>query len=243
MKITKVLVASIFSYIISSNVFAATVKSATTPLSGTYSQIQIQTCSADNTNVLPTGYQSTYTNHQIGTITYTADPGSYTGTTALQGISGWLATTALKAFPTPVPLFSGVTADPTSPTIKLVETPIEWGTASIQSTNGVITSPYASVVNPVMAPEVGYFILTSFTYAVPANNNGNKIGYAYYYIKTGKTNWIRFTSYTSNTTATTRAISGTYMGTGTQVMSITPPLSAVPTNYNFDCIVSGILTQ
>ena len=238
MKITRILGALLLTCVVFSNAFAATVKSAIYPLNGTYTNHSINTCSASVS--VPSNMASSYTSHQVGIDTFTPDV-TYSGSTTLAALNLWLASNALKGFVSPVPLFTA-NQDPTAAAgVKLSETPIEWGTDTSLAINATITSPFTGLPPLTNNPEIHYFVLTSYKYSVPANNNNVQTGYAFYQIKTGESNWRRILGFQNGTTAA-KMVSGSYIGTSSQTLTYTNPPSA-PTNFIFDCMNSGIVSQ
>lgn len=221
------------------NAFAATVKSPAYPLNGSYTNHQISSCTADIASNLPATYASSYTNHQVGVLTYVSDTASYNGSTSLQGLTGWLATAALRVFPSPIALFNSSQDPSASVGTKLNETPIQWGTQTFQSANADITSPYATLPSFYIGPEKSYFVMTSYKYAFPANIGNVQTGYAFYNIKAGKTSWNRYLVYSPNISTTARLISASYAGNFTNSLTFSPN----PSSFIFDCLESGIVTQ
>ena len=239
MKINKILAIIILSISSTNTLLAATVKSAIYPLNGTYTNHSTNTCSADGIGV-PGNISSSFTNQQIGIQTFTPDT-TYSGSTALAALNLWLASAPLKGFVSPVPQFTA-NQDPTAAAgVKLNETPIEWGTDTSLAVNATITSPFTGLPSLMNNPEIHYFVLTSYQYAVKANNNGVQTGYAYYQIKSGESNWRRLLGFQNGTT-TARMVSGSYIGTSTQTLTYTSSPN-VTTNYTFDCLNSGFIAQ
>ena len=236
----KLLIVCLIS-VIFSNAFAATVKSPTTPLNGNYVLTNTESCTADVNSALPGTYASSYTKLKAAQRSFTPDSASYTGTTNLQGVTGWLASSALKTFPSPTPLMN-ITQDPTAATgVKLTESILEWGTTSIQKTHGALTAPYASLPSFTTDAAKGYFILVSFNYSVAANNNGVQTGYAIYGINPGDTNWARGYLYMNINSTTKLMTSASHIQASTNSVSYTN--GSVTSNYTFDCVSLGNLTQ
>lgn len=238
MKITKILGALLLSYIFSSNLFAATVKSATTPLSGTYNYVDSKSCTADIASGLPGNYSSTYTSYSVGQRTYTYDT-SASGASAAAALSSWISAKAL-------PALTGVinaTQDPTAANgVKLVETPLEWGTFLQKQTKFDLASPYASLPIANINALTHNFILVSFSYATPLNMGNIKTGYAAYTLYPGNSHWERY-DVSFNTNSTTKLVTtATHIGANTQQATYNN-LVGTPTLYNFDCVQSGIDSQ
>jgi len=240
MKITKILGALLLSYILSSNVFAATVKGAAYPISGTYNNMETQVCSADSLTILPAGYSTSYINSVTQQLVFTPDT-IVTGATPAAALTAWLASsTALKALPKPSTLMNA-TQDPTALAgVNLVETPIQWGVMNNQQTFATTSGPYTTPQVFGNSAYAAYFILTSYNYSVPANYNNVKTGYALYFIASGKTSWVKYSIYMSGNT-TTKATSGSYMAPNTTHVTI--PTGGMATTYNYDCVMNGIITQ
>ena len=233
---TKILATVLLTFVLSSNVFAATVKSATNPLSGTYNYALTMSCAADSSNILPSGISQSYTTHQVGTYTFTPDTGSYNGSSGLQGVTGWLASTSIRALQLPNPNIQFTTnPDPTAAvSVNLSETPLQWGVMTSNATGSAIQNAYASTPILSNGPSKVYFVLTSFRFAVPANNNNINTGYAFYMAGPGATSWQRINLYHSGT-ATLRTPSFSF------IQGSTPP--PPPVSFYYDCLLSGNGTQ
>ena len=237
MKITKLLTALLVSSIFSSNVLAATVRSATTPLSGAYSFLDSQSCTADVASGLPAIYPSTYTSYSIGQRTYTYDT-SASGATAAAALSSWITA---KALPTITGVMN-ITQDPTAANnLKLIETPVQWGTFLQKQTQYDLAAPYASLPIANRNAVTQNFILVSFNYATPANMGNIKSGYAAYTLYPGNSHWERYDVSFNINSSTKLMNSVTHVGVNTQ--QATYNNGGTPTPYTFDCIQSGIDTQ
>jgi len=237
MNITKILATLLLTCSVSSNVSAATVKSAAFPLSSSYNFAYTVSCAADSSTILPAGVSQSYTAHEVGTYIFTPDTGSYTGTTGLQGVTGWLATPSIKALllSNPSPTQFSSNQDPTAAVgVNLNETPIQWGVIATNGTGSSIQNAYAST--PFLGTGAGknYFVLTSFKFATPANNNNVNTGYAFYMTGPGATSWGRYNLYLSGTT-TLRTPSFSF------IQGSTPP--PAPVGFYYDCLISGHGTQ
>lgn len=237
MKISQLLTALLLASILSSNVFGATIKSATNPLSGTYNYALTMSCAADSTTILPAGVSQSYTTHQVGTYTFTSDTGSYTGTTGIQGLAGWLASSSIRALQLPSPTAQLISnPDPTAAVgVNLSETPLQWGVMTSNATGSSIQNAYASTPILSNGPSKTYFVLTSFRFATPANNNNVNTGYAFYMIGPGATSWERINLYHSGS-ANVRTPSFSFIEG-----SKPPPAS--PGTFYYDCLLSGNGTQ
>lgn len=237
MKSNKFLLAPIFM-VFANTAFSATVKSATAPLSGTYTFTNTESCTADINSGLPSIYASSYTKFKAGQRTFTPDTSSYIGATPIQGLNAWLN---LKGLPSLNSLIN-ITQDPTTTAgVKLAETPVEWGAEKVQKTHGPLTEPYTTLPNLTTEAVSQYFVVTSFNYAVPANNNNIKTGYAVYMITAGEPSWNRVTVYLNINSTSKLVTSASHINTNTNIISYTN--GSVSSNYTFDCVNLGQLSQ
>lgn len=238
MKTVKSLAVLILTCVVSGNAFSATVKSATTPLNGTYNYVATEQCTADVNSSIPATYASSYTHAKAGQRTITPDTMAYSVTTSQQALTSWLTSKSLVS-PSPV---MNVTQDPTALAgVNFTETPIQWGVTTNQQLSETITNPYASLTPLVSGANSAYFILTSFNYLVPAKYNNVKTGYAVYLIHAGDLAWER-TSVFLNINNTTKLVTSlSHIQTSTNQVSYTN--NSVTKDYTFDCVDYGILTQ
>ena len=235
---TKLLALSLLMVTTTSNALAATIKSATTPLNGTYNYVGTEQCTADVNSSIPATYASSYTHAKAGQRTFTPDTVAYSATTNQQALTSWLT---VKSLVSPSPVMN-VTQDPTALTgVKLAETPIEWGVTTSLQLAETITNPYASLTPLVSAANSAYFILTSFNYLVPAKYNNVKTGYAVYLIKAGDPAWERTNVFLNINSSTKALTSLSHIQTSTNQLSYTT--NSGTNSYTFDCVDNGLLTQ
>ena len=235
---SKLLIALLIICTIFSNAFAATLKSATTPLNGTYAYVGTEQCTADVNSSIPATYASSYTHAKAGQRTFTPDTVAYSASTNQQALTAWLTSKSLVS-PNSV---MNVTQDPTALAgVNLAETPIQWGVTTNQQLGETITNPYATLTPLVAGANSEYFILTSFNYLVPAKNNNIKTGYAIYLIQAGDLAWERTSAFLNINSTTKLVTSLSHIQTSTNQVSYTN--NSVTKDYTFDCVDYGILTQ
>jgi len=235
---TKLLAALLLISAISSHAFAATVKSGTGPLSGTYNLITSGFCEIDPGTSYPGGYPTSYNSMVVGQHIYTPDS-SHTGPSNAAAFSSWVsyAMGLVSGMTSPVILLTS-TNDPTSVTLplaKLTETPIEWGTMSKIKSKLTFTGPASSTPEAKIGGGPHYFFITSFTYSNPANSNNVKTGYAHYSFSIGDATWYRAVLYFNP--ASGIATNAVALGASTT------QINAGGTLYPFNCVDTGNLTK
>ena len=234
----KLLAALLLISAISSNVFAATVKSGTGPLSGTYNFITSGFCEVDSAASYPGGYPTSYNSMVVGQHIYTPDS-SHTGASNAAAFSSWVsyAMGLVSVMTNPTTLLTS-TNDPTSVTLpiaKLTETPIEWGTISKIKSKLTFTGPASSTPEAKIGGGIHYFFITSFTYSNPSNSNQVKTGYAHYSFGMGDTTWNRAVLYFDPATGV--ANNAVALGASTT------QINAGGTIFTFNCADSGNLAK
>ena len=188
--------------LVNTSAYAATVKSPTTPLNGTYLTSTTNFCTVDSTNIPPSGALTSYNSASVGQNSFTPDATS-SGATTAAAFTAWVSSLATKIPPVPSPASAlNTIQDPTTTaTSKLVETPVEWGVWAISNTEAFFNSPYS--YKPTDSNNAGKapFLITSFNYSLPANNNGIASGYAIYGWSKSANTWKRLVLYLNQPTS------------------------------------------
>lgn len=227
---TKLLAALLLTLAGSGNAFAA--KSATAPLIGLYAGSSVEVCLADTstptTISVPNGF------HILKAGRYTFIPDA-----AAASYSAWVTSVVSLGFPNPASALN-ITQDPTTTTVRvLAETPIQWGTMFVQKIEEQITSPLTGPATLTKFTKTNQFILTTFTYFVPTNNNGVKTGYRLYTISVGDNHWG--TGDLGDTLVINKTTGLVTSGAGINHYSNSNLINGI--NYNYDCVENTHLTQ
>jgi len=134
-----------------------------------------QVCTADVSNPLPANTSTSLNGSAIYTNTFTFDT-THTGATPAAAFASWVAYLGTLGITIPVGFLNSL-ADPSSPAVKLNETPIQWGAHSQIGLSNAYSLPYNTSSPVSLDPVTEWVFITSFNYAVPANNNNVKVGY------------------------------------------------------------------
>lgn len=201
---TKLLALSLLMVTTTSNALAATIKSATTPLNGTYNYVGTEQCTADVNSSIPATYASSYTHAKAGQRAFTPDTAAYSVTTNQQALTIWLTSKSLVS-PSPV---MNVTQDPTALAgVNFAEIPIQWGIIKQSTIQSDVTFPYTVVPTTTNYIESAYSVLTKYTYSNSALTNGVTTGYAIYRQNNIGTPWVRLQIFTNAFSATSLSAS------------------------------------
>ena len=232
----------ILAMLLSNVANAATFASAIVPYNGTYNNQTTTSCDLDSSYATPLSLTTAVDNVTTGQEIFTPDITHTSTVSSLDAFkTKWVPyvtglTTFSPVITNPIPLLTA-TPDPTAPLVMLNETPIQWGTYSIQGFGADLTQPTTSVGNGMgIFAKSGYLFITSFTYK-PAPSTNVKTGYAAYVWlpNTGNNGtWMRHVAFTStytNTTASSNIVS-------MRAFSKQYTIGASP--YNYNCVGKGI---
>ena len=218
----KFLIGLLITCAICSNVFAL---SATAPLNGMYASNQIDTCTISANTPPPAGTPNTINDYSVGQYTFTPD-------NAAASFSAWATSLTTQKITNPTASLN-ITQDPTTTSVlNLVETPIQWGVMTMLKPYYEVREPLSISPVYIQAAKTHQFVLTSFTYSTPANNNGVKTGYALYKYLAGNGQWLRSVFFPIINKTTGLVTSGSLMNT-----------SSNGTTYIYNCVGTVSLTQ
>ncbi len=236
MNMLKVLKLSVLSLLIfNTSVYAA--KSPVTPLNGIYVSTSTNFCTADSTNIPPAGALTSYNSASVGQGSFTPDA-TYIGATNAIAFAAWVSSLATKtpAISSPVSVLNATQDPTTTAVLKLTETPIEWGVMSSTDTEAFFNTPYT--YKPTDNNNAGNkpVFITSFTYALPANNNNVATGYALYGWSKSANSWKRLVLYL-NQPANVKSTSFVAHKIDSEQSNIGSGI------YTFDCVLQIHATQ
>ena len=219
---TKLFAILLFASAASSNVFAV---SASAPLNGTYASNQADNCVISANTPPPTSIPNAINDYSVGQYTFTPD-------TTAASFSAWATSLATQKITNPSSSLN-ITQDPTTTSVlNLVETPIQWGVMTMLKPYYEMRGPLSISPVYIQAAKTHQFVLTSFTYSTPANNNGVKTGYALYKYLAGNGQWLRSVFFPIINKTTGLVTSGSLMNT-----------SSNGTTYIYNCVGTVSLTQ
>jgi hypothetical protein len=182
----------------STNAFAATVYSPTTPLIGSYLGGGTKICTASTTGT-PTNPNPYYGFNKVKVVkhTFTPDTTHGGGPTTSAAFLAWgtylhsLPNTGnanVLYIPNPSLTILSNTPDPMKAGSNLVETAIEWGKQSSIKNKFKNTTPFTSLAQDNPDAGLEYFVITSFTYGGPVNG-ASQVGYGYHSFTLGDSEW------------------------------------------------------
>ena len=230
---TNLLTALLIYTAISSNAIAA-VSSGTTPLgSGPYTHMSHDVCTAESINPLPANIPTSYNESSVYISTFSFDK-THTGATSSAAFANWTAYLGTLGVTIPVGFFKSL-ADPSSPNLNLSETPIQWGTHTQTGLLNGQSLPYTSFTPVSLDPNNEWVIITSFNYAVPANNNNVTVGYiANVYDASAKT-WIKIYFYPN--------LANTPVTSGAALRNFVQTRVIGAASYKFDCLGTTLFVK
>ena len=229
----------ILAMLLSNVANAATYASAIVPYNGTYNNQTTTSCDLDSSYATPLGLTTAVDNVTTAQEIFTPDITHTSTVSSLDAFkTKWVPyvtglTTFSPVITNPIPLLTA-TPDPTAPLVILNETPIQWGSYTIQGFGADLTQPTTSVGNGMgIFAQSGYLFITSFNYKTPLSTNA-KTGYAAYVWLPNKTAWMRHVAFSSsytNTTASSNIVS---------MRAFSKQFTIGLSPYNYNCIEKGI---
>jgi len=218
--------------------FAATYSSGLVPFNGTYNLDFNETCVVDGSTFPSIPPITSTTSNNVGYFTFTPDGTKTSTVSSLDAYNKWIASvnplTGVGA-----PVFSQV-IDPTKTTVKLIETPIQWGPTKDTHVKSFYSEPYTSPPTISNVAEVGYLVITKYTFSNSALNNGIATGYRAYSWSTGNAGWEPWTLFpnafsTSPTLTSSTNILGMRTGFDQQTFTLQ--------TYTYNCIAKAKLSR
>ena len=229
----------ILAMLLSNVANAATFASAIVPYNGTYNNQTTTSCDLDSSYATPLSLTTAVDNVTTGQEIFTPDITHTSTVSSLDAFkTKWVPyvtglTTFSPVITNPIPLLTA-TPDPTAPLVMLNETPIQWGTYSIQGFGADLTQPTTSVGNGMgIFAKSGYLFITSFTYKTPLSPNA-KTGYAAYVWLPSNPTWMRHVVFSSTYTTTIPSSNILHMRAFPKQFTI--GLSP----YNYNCVEKGL---
>jgi len=205
----------ILALLISNVANAATYASGVVPIYNNYNFEIDSKCSVDASYASALPALTTQNLTSIGYVNFTPDSTHTSTVSSADAYSKFITYISGLTTYTPkitAPVLSQVT-DPTNTTLKLIETPIQWGLMKQTTMASDATGPYTSIPAPYNYNETGFLIITKFTYANSALNNGFTTGYAAYYWNNGNTKWGVFNAFPNTFSATSSSTNILFLGT------------------------------
>jgi len=190
---------------------AATYPSGIVPINGTYNFEIDSKCSVDAVYATALPALTTQNLTSIGYVNFTPDTthtSSVSSTDAYNKLIDYLTSLTTYSPKITAPVLSQ-TIDPTNTTLKLIETPIQWGVMKQSNMASDATGPYTVMPTPYNYNETGFLIITKFTYSNSALNSGFTTGYAGYYWNNGNNKWNNLSVFPNAFTTTPTASSST----------------------------------
>ena len=200
----------ILALFLSNAVFAATptYSSGVVPLNGQYNLEISNICAVDDASpIVPS--KSVINEALIGNLIFTPDTTQTSKVSSIDAYNKWIAyvtpLTASSPSPAVAPPVLSQVIDPTNPALKLIETPLQWGTMKQITIESDITYPITSIPSSYNYYENAFAVITKYTYSNSALNGGIATGYAIYRQKSGNP-WKRIQAF-PNTFTTSPTLS------------------------------------
>ena len=181
----------ILAMLLSNVAFAATYTSGLVPINNTYNFEVDSKCAVDASYASALPALTTQSLTTIGYANFAPDITHTSTVSSADAYNKFISyITSLTTYTPKItaPLLSQA-IDPTNTTLKLIETPIQWGVLKQRTVENDVTGPYTSTPTPYNYNETGFLIITKFTYSNSALNSGFTTGYAGYYWNNNDIKW------------------------------------------------------